>query len=68
MRLIKKFKNWRFKKRLKKLTLFHRWLNIYMTKVLGWSKAKRKQFWHDFITSPKAMEANLDRLYFKILK
>lgn len=66
--MLKKFKRWRFKRKLKKLTLFHQWLNIYMTEVLKWSKAKRKQFWCDFIRSPKAMEANLEQIYFKILK
>ena len=66
--VFKKLKSWRFKRKLRKIAYFHRWLNLYMMGSLQWSKAKRKQFWCDFIRSPKAMEANLERLYFKILK
>jgi len=66
--MFKKLKIRRFKRKLKKLTLFHRWLNLYMMGTLQWSHKKRRQFWNDFIRSPQAMEANLEQIYFKILK
>lgn len=65
--MFRELRNRRFRKKLKKLVLFHRWLDHYMIENLKWSKAKRKRFWNDFIKSPEARDSNYRRLYFKIL-
>ena len=63
-----KFKAWRMLRKLKKLVIFHRWLDQYMALTLGWPRSMRKQFWNDFIKSPAARESNYRRIYFRILK
>jgi len=63
-----KFKAWRMRRKIKKLVVFHSWLDKYMANNLGWSRAKRKQFWNDFIKSPASRDTNLRRVYFRILK
>jgi len=44
---------WRFRRNARRALILLARLDLFM-KVRGWPEWQRKQFWHDFITSPRA--------------
>lgn len=47
------WRRWRFRRNARRALILLARLDLFM-KAWGWPEWKRKQFWHDFITSPRA--------------
>jgi hypothetical protein len=60
---IKKLKGIRSKRQMRSALIFLWRIDVFM-KEKKWPAWKRKQFWHDFVKSPKSR----DRLFANILK